>query len=160
MTGQLAEQVINALAIPANETKNAADRRPLPLAALVRESGDSSVSYSMARVDASGTVPARSAREVLSWEAGRRIVYRSESGVLVAYPAADGLHALPRKATIVLPASLRRSHGIFASQQLLLCALPAHAALVVYPLGALNRMVELFHAAPGQVQNLRPGSRT
>ncbi|MEU3626908.1 hypothetical protein [Amycolatopsis coloradensis] len=146
MAAQLAEQVIEALAIPSRESVNAVAHRPLPVAELVRAAADVSVFYSMARVDAAGTVPARAVRDALSWKPGDRVVYRSESGVLMAYPAADGLHALPRKATIVIPAPLRHLHGIVASQQLLLCALPAHAALVIYPLTALNRMVGLFHA--------------
>ncbi|WP_410659443.1 hypothetical protein [Amycolatopsis sp. lyj-112] len=150
-TEPVADRVIKSLSFPSQGRAVEAAVSPPPIAVLMSRADDRSISYSMARVDASGTVPATSALEALSWKPGKRIGYRIESGALVVYPSADGLHVLPKKPSVVIPAPLRHVLGVVASHQLLLGALTSHEALVIYPPSALNRMVGLFHSTADDV---------
>ncbi|MEU6643086.1 hypothetical protein ABZ863_11100 [Saccharomonospora sp. NPDC046836] len=129
---------------PHNPTQRKAPE-PLDLPDLGSLSVDTSTTYALCRVDASGAVSARSVVGALGWQPRDPISYAVQSGVLIAHRNPEGLYQVPATSSLMIPAAARRASRITVGQQILLAGLPAHAMLVIYPEAMVVQMLRLFH---------------
>lgn len=143
--GNVADRVISSI-IPPPPIHQDQSITPLPTAFLAHLSADSSISYSVARVDDSGAISAMAALTSLKLLPGDSIEYIVESEIILVRQAIHGLYLVPKKKNLVLPSKARRLCGIERRQQLLLAAIPAHRTLLIYPRSAINTMLDLYHS--------------
>ena len=141
----LADEVVTALlpppVVPAHGTQ-----APLPVARLLASAQGGSLVYAMGRVDASGAVAATQVLDALDWRVGDRIDIRTAGAVIIVRRDLQGLHALPKRRIILMPAVARHSCGIEVGANVLLAAAPTHATLIVHSQSALDRMLALYYS--------------
>jgi bifunctional DNA-binding transcriptional regulator/antitoxin component of YhaV-PrlF toxin-antitoxin module len=118
------------------------ERRPLPVPAL--DSGSPTVPdtvYALSAVDKSGRVADRSIVRALGWAPRTRLDIREHSGIVVARPAADGVHRVDDRGHLRLPLAVRRWCRLGAGDRVLCTADAARGVLVAYPLPVLGRLL-------------------
>jgi hypothetical protein len=122
-------------------------RHPLPVAALPSASPAAvDTIYALSMVDKSGRVTDRSIVRELGWGPGTRLEIREQRGIIVAFPAAGGVHFISRQAFLKLPLTVRRWCRIATGDKVLLAADHAVGVLVVHPV-ALHALLADIHAA-------------
>jgi bifunctional DNA-binding transcriptional regulator/antitoxin component of YhaV-PrlF toxin-antitoxin module len=97
--------------------------------------------YALSAVDKSGRVADRSIVRVLGWGPGTRLDIREQAGIIVARPAADGVHCVGDRGHLHLPLAVRRWCRLTAGDRVLLAADPATGVLVAHPLAVLDRLL-------------------
>jgi bifunctional DNA-binding transcriptional regulator/antitoxin component of YhaV-PrlF toxin-antitoxin module len=103
--------------------------------------------YALSAVDKSGRLADRSIVRVLSWAPGTRLDIREQAGIIVARPAADGVHCIDDRGHLHVPLAVRRWCRLTAGDRVLLAADPATGVLVAHPLAVLDRLLADVHAA-------------
>jgi hypothetical protein len=78
--------------------------------------------YALSAVDKSGRVADRSIVRVLGWGPGTRLDIREQAGIIVARPAADGVHCVGARGHLHLPLAVRRWCRLTAGDRVLLAA--------------------------------------
>jgi bifunctional DNA-binding transcriptional regulator/antitoxin component of YhaV-PrlF toxin-antitoxin module len=103
--------------------------------------------YDIGRVDGSGRIASNDIVNALNWSPGTRldVILTPPSIVLRSAPA--GLHSVPQRPCIVIPAHARRPHGIKAGDHVLIAAAPDLGLVIVYPMSALDEMISRYHSA-------------
>jgi hypothetical protein len=123
-------------------------RRPLPVAVLGGLSTrPADVIYAMSVVDKSGRLTDRSIVRALGWIPGTRLDVHERDGLIVVYPAADGVHCVSQRAFLKLPLTVRRWCGIRSGDRVLVAAHPATGVLVLHSLTKLHTLLTDGHAA-------------
>lgn len=141
----LADQVVAAL-VP-SWTRGTEPPAPLALAELeFSPTRDESLIYAIGRINPSGSVAATSLLKTLDWHTGDRHDVRVVRGIVVLRRNDLGLHALPKKRVILVPAAARQACHIRAGDSLLLVAAPGHGILLVYPAAAFGAMLAFYHS--------------
>ena len=94
-----AQQIIKALALPAL-SRASEPPRPMPLSHLPRLPRETSMLYTIGRVDPSGRVTNRGITDALQWQPGDRLAMTLTPSAVVLYPAPDGLLRVPPRPCI------------------------------------------------------------
>jgi hypothetical protein len=98
-----AQQIIKALAVPAL-SRAPEPPRPLPLSHLPRLPRETSMLYTIGRVDPSGRVTNRGITDAVRWQPGDRLAMTLTPSAVVLCPAPDGLLRVPPRPCIAIPA--------------------------------------------------------
>ena len=106
-TGQAAQQIIKALALPTASGAPVAPR-PLSLSHLPRLPSETSMGYGIERVDPSGRVTSRRITDALRWRPGDRLAMTLTPSAVVLCSSPDGLLRVPRRPCIAIPVTARR----------------------------------------------------
>ena len=88
----VAQQIIKALALPAL-SRASKPPRPMPLSHLPRLPGETSMLYTIGRVDRSGRVTNRGITDAVRWQPGDRLAMTLTPSAVVLCPAPDGSSA-------------------------------------------------------------------
>ena len=142
-----AQGVIASLALPAARPAPSQPASPLPLAGLPQLPRDASVLYDIGRVDGSGRVASNDIIDALHWQPGSKLDVILTPRTIVIRAASGGQFRVPQRPRIVIPAHVRRPHGINRGDHVLLAAAPDHGLVIVYPLSALDEMISRYHSA-------------
>jgi len=102
-----AQNIVAALGLPDLSEAPSEPIRPLPLIDLYRLSRDTTVLYSVGRVDASGRVKSIDIVRALGWQAGDKLEVATALGGIVIIASPDGLFSMPHQPCIVIPAAAR-----------------------------------------------------
>jgi len=119
---------------------------PLPLGSL-HQLRDASMLYDIGRVDDSGRVASNDIIDALNWQAGTKLDVILTPRTIVIRAAPGGRFRVPQRPRIVMPAHIRRAHGINLGDHVLIAAAPEFGVVIVYPLSALDEMISRYHAA-------------
>lgn len=140
----IAEQIVTAV-VPSGVLRASEPPGPLPMLDLRALFQDTSMVYSMARVDRWGTVAARSILDTLGWRPGNRLSIRPQRDLVIVHLDARGTYSLPRKPVVAIPFAARNSSHIHTGDTVLLAATPAHSILIIHGTSAINTMMTLYH---------------
>jgi hypothetical protein len=103
--------------------------------------------YALSVVDNSGRIADRSIVRMLGWVPGTRLEVHERAGLIVVYPAADGVHCISERAFLKLPLTVRRWCRIHPGDRVLVAAHAATGVLVVHPPTRLHSLLADAHAA-------------
>jgi hypothetical protein len=103
--------------------------------------------YALSVVDKSGRIADRSIVRMLGWVPGTRLDVHERAGLIVVYPAEDGVHCLSERAFLRLPLTTRRWCRIRAGDRVLVAVQAVSGVLVVHPLARLHSLLADVHAA-------------
>ena len=142
-----AQNIVAALGLPDLCEVPPEPIRPLPLIDLYRLSRDTTVLYSVGRVDASGRVKSIDIVRALGWQAGDKLEVVTALGGIVILASPDGLFSVPHKPRIVIPAAARRLHDIGPGDHVLLAAAPEFGIVIIHTRQAMNEMLARYHSA-------------
>jgi hypothetical protein len=140
-----AQQIIKALALPAL-TRAAEPPRPVPLSRLPRLPRETSMLYTIGRVDRSGRLKNRGITDAVRWQPGDRLAMTLTPSAVVMYPAPDGLLRVPPRPCIALPVTARRLLSITPGDELFLAAAPEHRIVITHTMQAVEDMLVSFYA--------------
>ncbi len=144
-----ADQILAGLVPPAQLSARRHDER-LPLAAMLLPTlSDGSFIYTIARVDDSGAVSAAHVLDCLGWRTGDRLDVKTVRNVVVLQRRRAGLHAVPKKRALVIPAAARRACGIQTGDSLMLAADAELETVLIHPPAVLDKMMALYHEVLG-----------
>jgi len=118
-------------------------RVPVPRVAAARER--SSV-YGLAVVNDRGRIAARPLVQALGWEPRVGLSIREQAGLVVVAADPDGGSRLTGEGHVRPPVTIRRWCGLEPGCRVLLVAEADLGWLVVYPMAALDAMVNRHHA--------------
>jgi hypothetical protein len=144
-TGQAAQQIIKALALPTASGARVAPR-PLSLSHLPRLPSETSMGYGIERVDPSGRVTSRRITDALRWRPGDRLAMTLTPSAVVLCPSPDGLLRVPRRPCIAIPVTARRLLSITPGNELLLAAAPEYRIVITHTMQAMEDMLVSFYA--------------
>ena len=142
-----ARDIVAALSLPELCPTSSAPIRPLPVFDLGRLSRDTSMLYGAGHIDASGRVASREIVEALDWRPGDLLEMVTAHSAISIFASPEGLYSVPRKPCVVIPAAIRRRHGIKPGDHIFLAAAPEYAIVLVYPRQTVNDMLAQYHAA-------------
>jgi len=140
-----AQQIIKALALPTASRAPVAPR-PMPLSRLPRLPRETSMLYTIGRVDRSGRVTNRGITDALRWQPGDRLAMTLTPSAVVLCPAPDGLLRVPRRPCIAIPVTARRFLSITPGDELLLAAAPEYRIVIMHTMQAVEDMLASFYA--------------
>jgi bifunctional DNA-binding transcriptional regulator/antitoxin component of YhaV-PrlF toxin-antitoxin module len=103
--------------------------------------------YDIGQVDASGRVSGRDIVTALHWQPHDSLELLLIAGAIVLRAGSKGLHRVPHRPRIVIPAAARRRHTIEPGDRVLLAAAPDYRTVIIYPMSALDDMVVRYHTA-------------
>jgi hypothetical protein len=110
--------------------------RPVPVSAV----------FSIARLNPSGQISARTVMSALGWVPGDRIAVVVRHGAIVVALSNRGGRTIGADRSIVLPVAARRMCAIADRSAVLLAALPEVGLLVVHPIATITRLLSRRHA--------------
>lgn len=143
--GGTAGGIIDAL-IPGHLARKNDLAEPSPLTAMrLPTLSDGTLTYSAARVDSSGTVPAAQTLAKLRWHTGDRLAITTVREVVVISHDTSGLHSVPKKRSLIIPAVVRRACGIRPGDLVVLAAATELGILLIHPPTVLDMMMMLYH---------------
>lgn len=142
-----AHGIVTALALPAARAETAQPVSPLPPGGLHPLPRDASMLYDIGRVDDSGRVASNDIINALRWQPGSRLDVIVTPRTIVIRAAPGGQFRVPQRPRIIIPAHVRRAHGIKLGDYVLIAAAPDHGLVIVYPLSALDEMITRYHSA-------------
>jgi bifunctional DNA-binding transcriptional regulator/antitoxin component of YhaV-PrlF toxin-antitoxin module len=105
------------------------------------------VTYGIARVDDSGRIADRPVLQALGWSPGQQLFIRVISGTIILQPDPAGIHRLPGRPYVLLPAAARTRCRIQVGDRVLLTADPGRDALLIDTMAALHEALTARHAA-------------
>jgi bifunctional DNA-binding transcriptional regulator/antitoxin component of YhaV-PrlF toxin-antitoxin module len=111
--------------------------------------------YDNGKVDSSGRVASNHIIDALHWRPGSKLEVILTPRTIVIRTASDGPFAVPRRPCILIPSHARRPHGIKPGDHVLIAAAPEHGLVIVYPLSAVDEMINRFHAAQPEAETPR-----
>ena len=126
-----AQQIIKALALPAL-SRASEPPRPMPLSHLPRLPRETSMLYTIGRVDRSGRVANRGITDAVRWQPGDRLAMTLTPSAVVFCPAPDGLLRVPPRPCIAIPVTARRLLSITPGDELLLAAAPEYRIVIMH----------------------------
>ena len=141
-----AQEIVAALALPLPPVP-AEPLHPLPLTSLHQPFRDTTMLYDVARVDESGRISNRDIIRALGWQPGDKLDVLPALGGIVILASPDGLHTMPAKSCIAIPAAARRLHNIETGDHVLLAAAPEYGIVVIHTRQAINDMLARYHSA-------------
>ncbi|WP_216216854.1 AbrB/MazE/SpoVT family DNA-binding domain-containing protein [Amycolatopsis aidingensis] len=143
----VADHIVTAL-VPSRKTARGHDpARSLPLPVLHNSAHDGSMVYDIARVDASGRVPARDVLRHLGWNPGDSLGLTLVADTIVLTADVGGFAAVSRQYCVVIPAMVRARCGISIAHKLLLAAAVHHRVLLAYTMSKLDKIMNYYHTA-------------
>lgn len=141
-----ADQVLAGL-VPPDRLPTRDHEDPVPLADILRPAlSDQSFRYSIARVDESGRVAVAQVLAYLGWRTGDRLTISTARDVVIVQRRSTGLHTVPEKRSLVIPASARRVCGIEAGDTVMLAAAAEFDIVLVHPSAVLDKMMAFYHS--------------
>jgi hypothetical protein len=140
-----AQQIIKALALPA-QSRTPELPRPMPLSHLPRLPRETSMLYTIGRVDRSGRVKNRELTDAVRWQPGDRLAMTLTPSAVVFCPAPDGLLRVPPRPCIALPVTARRLLSITSGDELLLAAAPEYRIVITHTMQIMEDMLVSFYA--------------
>ena len=144
------DKIVASLLLPTRKS-SMPEAIPLPVMDLGTAVENSSVGFSLVRVDSGGVVAARTALSQLGWLSGAPVRFDVSSGLVVVARSVDPTALrVPAKMSLFLPARLRSRCRIRSGEQVLLASLTDHDLLVVYPQHVVHEMVTGYHASLSQ----------
>lgn len=133
--------------VPPDRLPTRDHEEPVPLAAVLRPAlSDQSFRYAIARVDDSGRIAVAQTLHHLGWTPGDRLTISTMRDVVVIQRRSDGLHAVPEKRSLVIPASARRVCGIRVGDSVMVATAAEFDVALVHPPAALDKMMALYHS--------------
>jgi bifunctional DNA-binding transcriptional regulator/antitoxin component of YhaV-PrlF toxin-antitoxin module len=150
-----AQGVVTALALPAARAETAQPVSPLPQGGLHPLPRDASMLYDIGYVDDSGRVGSNEIIDALRWQPGTTLDVIVTPRTIVIRAAPGGRFRVPRRPRIIIPAHVRRAHGIELGDHVLIAAAPDHGLVIVYPLSALDEMISRYHSAHPEDEGLQ-----
>jgi hypothetical protein len=140
-----APQIIKALALPAL-SRASEPPRPMPLSHLPRLPRETSMLYTIGRVDRSGRVKNRGITDAVRWQPGDRLAMTLTPSAVVFCPAPDGVLRVPPRPCIALPVTARRLLSIAPGDELLLAAAPEYRIVITHTMQTMEDMLVSFYA--------------
>jgi hypothetical protein len=139
-----AERIVQVLRLP-NTGPDPAPPQPLPLSRLPHLPRETSMLYTIGRLDRSGRITNGPITDALRWQPGDRIGIALAPGAAIYRPAADGQLRTPPRPCIIVPASARHFLGIAPSDNVLLAAAPEYRIVIVHSMRAVDDMLVSFY---------------
>ena len=140
-----AQQIIKALALPAL-SRAPEPPRPIPLSRLPQLPRETSMLYTIGRVDRSGRVKYREITDAVRWQPGDRLAMTLTPSAVVFCPAPDGLLRVPPRPCIALPVTARRLLSISPGDELFLAADPEYRLVITNTMQTVDDMLVSFYA--------------
>lgn len=140
-----AQQIIKALALPAL-SRASEPPRPIPLSHLPRLPRETSMLYTIGRVDPSGRITNRAVTDAVQWQPGDRLAMTLTPSAVVFCPDPDGLLRVPRRPCIAIPVTARRLLSITPRDELLLAAAPEYRVVITHTMQTVDDMLTSFYA--------------
>jgi len=140
-----AQQIIKTLALPAL-SRASEPPRPIPLSHLPRLPRETSMLYTIGRVDPSGRVTNRAITDAVRWQPGDRLTMTLTPSAVVFCPAPGGFLRVPRRPCIAIPVTARRLLSITPGDELLLAAAPEYRIVIAHTMQAMEDMLVSFYA--------------
>jgi len=150
-----AQQIIKALALPAL-SRAPEPPRPVPLGYLPRLPRETSMLYTIGRVDRSGRVTNRGITGAVRWQPGDRLAMTLTPSAVVFYPAPGGLLRVPPRPCIAIPVTARRLLSITSGDELLLAAAPEYRIVITHTMQAMEDMLASFYTQIAAEEFPRP----
>lgn len=135
------EQIISALIPTKVEQSNDCLPEPLEVADLYTSSRDTSISYSLVRVDKSGRINSGAVLDALHWTTGDKVDLSVVGEFLLLRRSPGGLYPIPIGNRFTIPARGRHACRIYTGMQLLVAMFSEHDLLLACPLSTLQNMI-------------------